>query len=131
MPKLRVLLADGSAKFRELLRSQLDREPQTEIVAEAENGREAIQLAWELKPDVILLDVALPELDGIHTTYLVRTLLPHARILGLSLYDNRCLVEAMLEAGASAYLMKDGDYSSWIQAITSPEDAPRRDALHE
>lgn len=103
---LRLLICDDSAEDRERLRLLLAEQSKIEIVAEAEDGHEAVELAAELGPDVILIDVLMPRLDGIAATAQIRELLPDARIVALAASLEDDLVEAVLAAGADAYCVK-------------------------
>ena len=119
MAKIQVLLADDSGEFRRILRDFLDKEPDIHVVAEAPDGRQAIRLARRLKPDVVLMDVAMPVLDGIQATRELHRLLPGIGVIGLSVHGDRCFVEAMLEAGASGYVLKDEVFPSLVRSIHS------------
>src|SRR5213592_612709 len=103
---LRLLICDDSAEARRMLRTILATDRDIEIVGEASDGSEAIALVVELTPDVILMDVAMPVLDGIDATRRVRDLLPSARIVALAGSDDLETVDQMLDAGAAAYCVK-------------------------
>jgi len=103
---IRLLLCDDSTEARMLLRTVLAADREIEIVGEAANGSEAIARALELNPDVVLMDVAMPLVDGIEATRKLRDLLPSTRIVALAVSDDLEVVDAVLEAGASAYCMK-------------------------
>ena len=103
---IRLLVCDDSAEVRKLLRTVLAADREIEIVGEAADGSEAIAMALELTPDVVLMDVAMPILDGIEATRKLRELLPSTRIVALAGSDDFEVVTAVLEAGASAYCMK-------------------------
>lgn len=116
-PRIRLLLVDDHAIVREGIASFLLEEPDLEIVAEARDGQEAVALALAVKPDVILMDVTMPHLDGIEATRRIKAQLPTARIIGLSMHDREDLAAAMLNAGASAYLSKDGCADTLVTTI--------------
>ena len=91
---LRLLIADDAPDAREAIRASLSGQPEIEVVGEAEDGEEAISLAASLEPDVVLMDVKMPVLDGIAATRRIRQLLPKARIVGTIAGDDTCLVVA-------------------------------------
>ena len=105
--KIRILLADDHAVVRQGFRLLLDEQPDMEVVGEAGNGREAVQCAADLKPDVIVMDVAMPELNGIEATRRINEEAPHSRVLALSMHKDAVYVREMLRAGARGYLLKD------------------------
>lgn len=119
---IRVLLCDDHALMREGVKALLVREPDIEVVGEASDGLAAIREAERLKPDVILMDVAMPGLGGLEATLELRTRLPSARILVLTQYDDREYVHRFLRAGAAGYLLKKavgGELLTAIRAVAS------------
>lgn len=95
-----------------------------EIVGEAGNGREAVELAEQLRPDIVVMDVAMPELNGIEATRRLLASTPHARVIALSMHKDSVYVREILRAGARGYLLKDsgaGDLVSAIRAVASGE----------
>ncbi len=114
---LRILLADDHKMFRKGLSNLLREHPGLEVVAEAGDGRTALKLAQELRPDVIVMDVAMPQLNGIEATRRVRELLPKVRVVGLSMHEEDDMSRAMLDAGADVYLRKDGSLERLVEAI--------------
>lgn len=116
-PIHRILLADDHIMFRKGLGNLLREHPDLEIVAEAGDGLSAVKLARELSPDVILMDVSMPELSGIEATQRVREFLPNARIVGLSMHEEDDMAQSMLDAGANVYLRKDGSLEHLLAAI--------------
>jgi DNA-binding NarL/FixJ family response regulator len=115
--KTRVLLADDHQIIRDGLRALLEKESEFTVVGEAENGREAVRLARELEPDVIVMDIAMPDLNGIEATHQIREEFPNARIVALSMHMERKFVTRMLEAGASGYVLKAGAFEEVSAAI--------------
>jgi CheY-like chemotaxis protein len=115
--KIRVLLADDHATVREGLRRILMDDPELEVVGEAANGDEAIALARALHPDVVLMDIHMPKTDGITATRAIKHELRRVHVIGLSMHDGSEFAEAMLQAGASAYLTKDGRGAELLAAI--------------
>lgn len=117
MPKIRVLIADDHTLVRQGLRSLLEAEPDVEIIAEAETGREAVQLAQTLKPDVVLMDIAMPLLSGLEATRQITRLVPGARVLILSSYSDDEYVHQLTEAGGAGYLLKQSAVTDVVRAI--------------
>jgi two-component system response regulator NreC len=124
MKRIRILLADDHAVVRQGFKMILAAHSDMEIVGEAGNGREAVQLAEELRPDVVVMDVAMPELNGIEATRRIAEAVPHSRVLALSMHKDSVYVREILRAGARGYLLKDapaGDLVSAIRALASGE----------
>ena len=116
---IRVLIADDHTIMRAGLRSLLEKEDQIEVVAEAENGRKAVQLAVTHKPDVVVMDVSMPDLNGIEATSQVLESLPEAKVIALSMHSDKRFVMGMLRAGAFGYLLKDCASQELANAIVS------------
>lgn len=116
---IRVLIADDHTIMRAGLRSLLEKEDQIEVVGEAENGRRAVQLAIEHEPDVVVMDVSMPDLNGIEATSQVLASLPEAKVIALSMHTDKRFVMGMLRAGASGYLLKDCASQELASAIVS------------
>ncbi len=114
---IRVVLADDHKIMREGLCSLLRNDPRIEIVGVAEDGRSAVQLVREQKPDVVVMDVAMPDLNGIDAARKIKADLPEVRILALSMHSDKRYVSSMLQAGASGYLLKDCAFKELVQAI--------------
>ncbi len=106
MDKIKVLIADDHAVVREGTRQILEQEPDIDVVAEAADGEEAIKLAGSSRPDVAIIDIAMPGVDGIEATRQIKSLYPAIAVLILSAYDDDQFVFSLLEAGAAGYLLK-------------------------
>jgi two-component system response regulator NreC len=115
---LRILLADDHTLVRQGLRKVLEERPAWEVVAEAGDGREAVRLAEQLKPDVCVLDVAMPLLNGVEATRQIARRVPSTRILVLSMYSDEAYVAQILQAGAAGYILKDSADVDLIQAVS-------------
>jgi DNA-binding NarL/FixJ family response regulator len=114
---VRILLVDDHRIIREGLRGLLERQLGMEVVGEAENGQNAIKLARELLPDVIIMDVAMPDLNGVEATRQILAVAPGVKVIGLSVHSDKRFVIAMLKAGASGYLLKDCAFKELAQVI--------------
>ena len=117
MTKIRILLADDHTVIRLGLKLLLERQADFVVVGEAEDGRKAIQLAESLLPDVIVMDVAMPNLNGIEATRQITTALPKVAVVVLSMHSDESYVMRALKAGAKGYLLKDSAEADLIQAI--------------
>lgn len=106
MSRARILIVDDHEIFRRGLRSLLESRPEFEILGEAGDGLQAIEKAVELRPDVIVMDVSMPQLDGLQATRQIRKKLPQTKILILSQHDTSHMLAAALEAGANGYVTK-------------------------
>jgi DNA-binding NarL/FixJ family response regulator len=115
--KTRILLADDHAIVRQGFRAILAAQADMEIIGEAGDGREAVEQAIELKPDVVVMDVAMPGLNGIEATRRLADALPAARVLALSMHKDAVYVREILRAGARGYLLKDSFDRDLIAAI--------------
>jgi two-component system, NarL family, response regulator NreC len=117
MKKLRILLADDHIVMRTGLRALLERQPNLEVVGESENGRETVALAASLRPDVVVMDVGMPVLNGIEATQTIVTQCPTTAVVILSMHADESYVMRALKAGARGYLLKDSAAADLIGAI--------------
>jgi two-component system, NarL family, response regulator LiaR len=117
MKTIRILLADDHAFVRQGTRELLEQQDDLEVVAEADNGRAVVQLALKEQPDVVIMDFAMPELNGIEATRQIKAVAPGIAILVLTAYDSEQYVFAFLEAGAAGYLLKDVSVDELVKAI--------------
>lgn len=116
---LRVILADDHKIMREGLRTLLEKQPDIEIIAEAENGRQTVKAASELLPDLIVMDTVMPDLNGIEATRQIISKNPKIKIIALSMHSDRQFVIEMLKAGAMGYMLKDCAFEELVYAINS------------
>jgi two-component system, NarL family, response regulator NreC len=114
---IRILLADDHALVRQGFRMILEAQPDMEIVGQAGNGREAVELAEKLHPDVAVVDVAMPELNGIEATRRIGNISPRTRVLALSMHKDSVYVREILRAGARGYLLKDSGDADLVAAV--------------
>jgi len=117
MKKLRILLADDHTVMRTGLRALLERQPNLEVVGESENGRETVELAGSLRPDVVVMDVCMPILNGIEATKTIVSKHPTTAVVILSMHADESYVMRALKAGARGYLLKDSAAVDLISAI--------------
>lgn len=118
-PITRVILADDHAIVRAGLRSLLEQESSIEVVGEASDGRMAISMTCEMRPDIVVMDIGMQQLNGIDATRKITTEIPGVRVIALSMHSDRRFVSGMLGAGASGYLLKDGAFEELVDAIRS------------
>ena len=117
MKKLRILLADDHSVMRTGLRALLERQPNLEVVGESENGRETIKLVDSLKPDIVIMDVGMPGLNGIEATQAIVNQHPNTAVVILSMHADESYVMRALKAGARSYLLKDSAPADLMRAI--------------
>jgi two-component system, NarL family, nitrate/nitrite response regulator NarL len=117
MRKVRVLIADDHVLFAEALESMLSTDERFEVTALARDGREALNRALELRPDIVLMDIAMPALDGFEATHLLREEWPEARVLMLTGSNARADVDRARQVGAVGYVTKDRIASELIEAM--------------
>ncbi len=114
---LRIILADDHRIMREGLRSLLEKQPGMEVIAEADNGRTTVQLSRKFKPDVVLMDIIMPDLNGIEATRQIVNDVPGIKVVALSMHSDSKFVTEMLSAGASGYLLKDSAFEELGNAL--------------
>lgn len=115
--RTRIMLVDDHMMIRQGLRSLIGRQDGMEVIAEAEDGRQAVELAHQLKPDVIIMDISMPNLNGIEAARRILSESPGTRIIALSMHADSEFVVRMLEAGACGYMLKDCAFEELIAAI--------------
>jgi two-component system, NarL family, response regulator LiaR len=115
--KIKILLAEDHVVVREGTRELIQHEDDMEVVGEAGDGEEAIHLAEQTKPDVIIMDITMPKMNGIESTKQIKAILPSTAVLILTAYDNDQYVSALLEAGAAGYLLKNIKGRELIDAV--------------
>src|SRR6202158_2460470 len=128
MKRIRILLADDHAVVRQGFKMILAAQADMEIVGEAGNGREAVEMAEQLHPDVAVIDVAMPELNGIEATRRIGESTPRTRVLALSMHKDSVYVREILRAGARGYLLKDSadaDLLAAVRAVAKGEESGR------
>jgi two-component system response regulator NreC len=114
---IKVVIADDHTIVREGLKMILDRVPEISVVAEAGNGLEAISLVGKLKPEVVVMDVLMPELDGIESTRRIKRDYPETEIIALSMYADKHFISEMFKAGAKGFLLKDCASTELVEAV--------------
>jgi DNA-binding NarL/FixJ family response regulator len=124
-PSITLLIADDHEIFRDGLALMLSKQDDIRLIAQAEDGKELIELTGKYQPDVILTDIKMPRMDGIEATRILVKKYPDLKIVALSMFDEENLIIEMLESGAKGYLLKNADKLEIIEAITSVyEDKP-------
>lgn len=122
MRKIRVILSDDHNIIREGLAAILQKHPDIEVIAQASDGRSTVRLTRELMPDVVVIDVTMPELNGIEATRQIKSEHNNVKIIALSIHSNKQFIIEMLKAGASGYLLKDCVSDDLAYAIRSVAD---------
>ncbi len=117
MKKIRVLIADDHAVVRAGIRLLLESQPDMEVVGEAQNGRESLDQAPKLKPDVVLMDITMPDMGGVEATKAIKEAYPQVQVLALTMHEDAAYFFQMLQAGASGYVVKGADPSELLSAI--------------
>ena len=117
MAPIRLLIVDNHTLFRQGLVSLLQSEPGLQVIGEAGGGEEALKLAQELQPDVVLMDVKMPGMDGVQATRRLLEVMPHARVLMLTVSEEEENLFAAIQAGARGYILKNADADELLQAI--------------
>lgn len=123
--QLRLLLVDDHQIMRDGLRAILADDPDIRVVGEACEGREALRLAIETRPDVVVMDVAMPDMNGIEATRSIRRALPEVKVVALSTHSDKRYVLNMLRAGASGYVLKNAAYRELLRAVHAAVDGGR------
>ena len=114
---IKVLLVDNHAIIREGLRSLLEKQPELEVIADTNDGRKAIELARELLPNIVIMDITMPGLNGIEATRQIIAESPVVKVIALSIHSKRRFVADMLSAGATGYILKECLFDELVQAI--------------
>jgi two-component system, NarL family, response regulator NreC len=114
---IRIIIADDHQIVRQGLRVLLEKEPDMEVVGEAEDGQATVSLAKELRPHIVLMDIKMPDLSGIEATRQILSDMPDVKIIALSMYPDQRFVMNMLRSGARGYLLKDSAFEELAQAI--------------
>jgi len=114
---IKILVADDHKIVRDGLRTLIEKENGMEVIAEAEDGRAAVKQAKKLLPDIVIMDITMPDLNGIDATRAIFEEAPGVKVIALSMHSDRRFVSGMLEAGASAYLLKDSAFEELATAI--------------
>lgn len=113
---IRLLIADDHALVRSGLRSMLKREPGFEIIGEAENGQEAVELCRSLRPDLVLMDMRMPKMDGLEATRIIKQEYPEIRVLMVTMHENQDYTLEAVRAGAAGYVLKDAPRDELVAA---------------
>ena len=117
--KTKLLIADDHKIVRDGLRSLLEKQPGMEVVGEAQTGRETIRMARQKKPDVLIMDISMPDTNGIEAAKKILAALPGIKIIALSMHSERILVREMIQAGAHAFLLKECAFDELVAAVKS------------
>jgi DNA-binding NarL/FixJ family response regulator len=119
MKKIKIILVDDHKLLRDGLRNIIEQRANMHIIGEASDGREAIKICSKLVPDVLVMDIAMPGLNGIEAAIQIHKSNPKIKIIGLSMHSTKQFIQGMFRAGAFGYLLKDGDADELITAITT------------
>ena len=114
---IKILLADDHGIIREGLRSLLEKEPDIKVIGEAQDGRKAFELTQQLQPDIVIIDITMPNLNGIDAARQITSNFPKVKVIALSIHSNRRFVANMLKAGASGYVLKESLFDELTHAI--------------
>jgi two-component system, NarL family, response regulator NreC len=117
--KVKIVLADDHKIIRDGLCSLLEKHPSMEVIAEVENGKEAVEVAKQLNPDVVIIDITMPGMNGIEATRKIIDQNPNVKVIGLSMHSDSEYVIGLLNAGASGYLLKECAFGEIVQAVNS------------
>jgi DNA-binding NarL/FixJ family response regulator len=116
---IKIILADDHRIFRKGLKSLLSEKENIEVVAEADNGDEALEAAGKHKPEIVIMDIAMPKMDGIEATRQIRERLPDTEVVILSMHAKKAYIDQVLKAGAKGYVLKDSDEENLLSAINT------------
>ena len=116
-PKKRLLIADDHGLMREVMACFLEAAPDLEVVAEAEDGREAVALAEKHQPDVVLMDLSMPHMNGLEATRQITSKVANSKVLVITASRNESLLQQLMEAGASGFVLKTGDTEELLSAV--------------
>lgn len=116
---IRIILVDNHQIMRDGLRFMLEKFPDVSVIGEADNGHAGVTLARELLPDVVIMDISMPDLNGIDATRQIKKLIPQTKVIALSMHSDKKYVIRMLQAGASGYVLKDCAFEELSRAITT------------
>jgi len=119
---IKIILADDHALIRDGLRMMIDRETDFEITGQASNGREIVDMIKKRAPDIVIMDISMPELNGIEATRQIKEINENIKIIALSVHSEVSFVRQMLKAGASGYLVKHSEFKELVQAIRTVAD---------
>jgi len=114
---IKIILADDHNMIRDGLQSMIEKETDFRIIGQASNGRQTVQLAQELNPDIVIMDISMPDLNGIDATRQIKEMNKHVKIIALSVHSETSFVRQMLKAGASGYLVKHSEFKELVEAI--------------
>lgn len=114
---IRILIADDHQMLRDGLRAILEKDPEIEVIDEASDGRTAVAMARTLRPDVVAMDISMPDLNGVEATRQIKAENPAVKVIALSRHSDRRYVLRMLEAGASGYVLKSGAFDELRRAV--------------
>lgn len=115
---IRILLADDHKIYVKRLQRQLDKEPNMRVVGAAANGKDAVMLAQELLPDIVLMDISMPVMNGVEATKEIKKRVPHTKVLCLTVHSEKHFVSAMFKAGATGCILKDCPFEEFARAIS-------------
>lgn len=116
---IRVILVDDHKLLRDGLRNIIEQRSNMHVIGEASDGREAIKICAKLLPNIIVMDVAMPGLNGVEATKQINKIHPNIKVIGLSMHSSKQFIQSMFKAGAYGYLLKDGDAEELIAAIST------------
>ena len=123
--KIKVLVADDHQLFREGMVNLLFSAPDIEVIAQAKDGKDAVEKAKHYKPDVVLMDIGMPEMNGIEATGVIKNEMPGVKVVAVSMHSDRQYVKGILEVGADGYLLKNCTYRQLTDAIQSVYDGKK------